>query len=63
MFPEFGRESAKIRVESLRGDGGPRRARSPGRLRKALGHGFVGAGERILGDRRERGTLRIGGGA
>ena len=50
MFPEVGRELAKIRIESLREEGSPRPARSPGRVRRALGHRFVVTGERLLGE-------------
>ena len=60
MFPALGNELSKIRVESLRSDGSPRSARSPGRLRRLLGRAFVGAGERLLRDRPERHVVRIG---
>lgn len=63
MFPALGRELAKIRVESLQEEGSPRSARSPGRLRRVLGQGFVVAGERLLGECGERREVRIGGGA
>lgn len=63
MFPTIGRELSKIRVESLREEGSPRTARSPGRVRRVLGQRFVVAGERLLGECRERSGLRIEGGA
>lgn len=63
MFGTFGSELAKIRVESLRDDGSPRSAKAPGRVRKALGHAFVVAGERLLRERRASHSVRIGGGA
>ncbi|MGZ5298552.1 MAG: hypothetical protein ACXWDU_02645 [Actinomycetota bacterium] len=61
MFPAFGRELARIRVESLQGEGGPRSAKSPGRVRRMLGHAFVVAGEQLLGHRHDRRAARIGG--
>ena len=60
MFPALGRELSKIRVESLQGDGSPRPAKSPGRLRRVLGHGFMGAGERLLGECGDPHAVRIG---
>lgn len=63
MFPSLGRELARIRVESLQLEGSPRSTQSPGRLRKMLGHGFVMAGERLLGECRGRTRVRIGEGA
>jgi hypothetical protein len=63
MFPALGRELSKIRVESLQGDGSPRPAKSPGRLRRVLGLGFVGAGERLLGECGDPHAVRIGEGA
>ena len=59
MFPALGRELARIRVESLQQEGSPRSAQAPGRLRRMLGHGFVVAGERLLGECRGRAGVRI----
>ena len=60
MIPAMGRELAKIRVGSLLGDGGGRASGAPGRLRKALGHGFIGAGQRLLGARPRSHVIRLG---
>ena len=63
MLGTFGSELAKRRAESLRADGGYRSARSPGRLRRALGHRFMGAGEPLLGVRHVTRMVRLRGGA
>jgi hypothetical protein len=62
MLGMFGSELAKIRAESLRGEGSPRSVKTPGRVRKALVHRFLVAGERLLGDRRDANVVRMGGG-
>jgi hypothetical protein len=59
----IGSELAKARAEGLRADGGYRSAKSPGRLRTSVGYAFVGAGQRLLGHRRDTRTVRLGGGA
>ena len=61
MLGTWGSELAKTRAESLRVDGGTRSTKSPGRLRRALGHAFVGAGERLLGGARRVYGVGIGG--
>ena len=59
----IGSDLAKARAEGSRADGGHRSFSAPGRVRTALGRGFVGAGRRLLGDRRTTRSVEIGGGA